>query len=184
MNSSARLSIAMVCLAVMVQPFAYSMPRQNKDKEYKLTEKIERERNPGKRARLQIRLAKLKLNQANAAYSHRDFVEGKILMQEYLKQVRNSWATLQNTQNAIRKHVRAFMDLEISLREDDRLLRDMQRHIPYPESETIKQVAIESSAIHKQVLEVLFPDGFRHKQKSKRLVPRAGEVVAKAGAKG
>lgn len=184
MSSSARLFIAFVCFAVMVQPFAYSMPRHNKDKEYKLTQKIEREKNPGKKARLQMRLARLKLNQANAAYNHRNFIEGKILIQEYLKEVKISWATLQNAHNAMRKHARAFMDLEISLREDDRLLRDMQRSIPYPESESIKQVAGESSVIHTQVLEALFPDGYRHKKRSKRPMPRARDVVAKAGAKG
>lgn len=184
MNSSARMIVAVAFCAILAQPFVYSMPGQKQGREEKLVAKIEREKNPGKKARLQIRLAKLKLKQAIAAYDHRNFDDGKVLLQEYLKEVRNSWSTLQSADNAVRKHVRAFMDLEISLRENDRLLEDMRRHIPYPESEGIKVIEKESSMIHNQVLEALFPDGFRRKERSKRSMPPKGAAGAKASPAG
>jgi hypothetical protein len=174
--------VAIACLAILTQPFAYSMPGRNKDKEEKLTAKIEREKNPGKKARLQIRLAKLKLKQANAAYNRRDFAGGKSLLREYLGQVRSSWATLQGDDNAITKHARAFMALEISLREDDRFLEDMSRRVPYPASESIKDIVMESRAVHNQVLQALFPDGFPKKERSKRSKPPKSSVVSKVGA--
>lgn len=158
------------------------MPGRSKDKEQKLIAKIERQKNPGKKARLQIQLARLKLKQADAAYDRRDFTGGKTLLQKYLEQVRSSWATLQGADNAIKKHARAFMALEISLREDDRLLEDLRRSVPYPENEGIKEIEKESGAVHTQVLEALFPGGFSRKKGSKRSMPPKSSVRTKAGA--
>lgn len=173
---------AIAFLAILAQPFAYPIPGRNRDKEEKLTEKIAREKNPGKKARLQIRLAKLKLKQADAAYDRRDFDKGKALLRAYLDQVKSSWGTLQDADNAIRKHVRAFMKLEIALREDDRVLEDLRRSTPYPESESIKEIERESREVHNQVLEALFPDGFSRKERSKRMMPPNAPSTAKVGA--
>jgi hypothetical protein len=182
MNSSIRVLVAVACLTILVQPFAYPMPGRNTDKEEKLSARIEREKNPGKKARLQIRLAKLKLNQADAAYNHEDFAQGKALLQQYFEQIKGSWDTLQGTENGPRKHSRAFMDLEISLREDGRHLEDLRHRVPYPESEFIKSIQEKSSSVHNQVLEALFPDGFQRKERSKRSMPPKSSVTAKVGA--
>lgn len=173
--------VAVACLAILTQPFAYAVPGRSENKEEKLAAKIEREKNPGKKARLQIRLAKLKLKEAEAAYARRDFAQGRILLRQYLDQVKSSWATLEGTENAVRKHVRAFMEIEISLREDDRFLDDMRRHIPYPESEGIKEVEKESSAVHNQVLEKLFPGGFPRKERSPSSMPPESSLTVKVG---
>ncbi len=174
--------VAVACLAILAQPFAYSMPRRNEDKEEKLIAKIEREKNPGKKAQLQIRLAKLKLKQANEAYQKRDFAGGRALLQQYLAEVKSSWATLENADNAIRKHVRAFMVLEMSLDSDDRLLKDMRMSVPYPESEAIKEIEEESRMVHTKVLDALFPSGFSQKVRNKRSMPPKSSVKTSVGA--
>ncbi len=176
--------VAAGCLAMMGFPFAYAIPGRNKDKdkEEKLIEKIEREKNPGKKAQLQIKLAKMKLSEADAAYSHQRFAEGKALLQQYLDQIKTSWATLQSANGAAKKHLRAFMKLEMSLGEDERFLEDMRHRIPYPESEFVKQIQKESSAVHALVLEALFPTGFLRKQKIGGPVHPKNSVAAKVSA--
>jgi hypothetical protein len=182
MSLNLRLVTAVACLALLGQPFVHASPGRNNDKEENLAARIEHEQNPGKKARLQLRLAKLRLTEADEAYHSRNFAEGRDLLKQYLSQIRASWATLQGAENGVRKHLRAFKDLEIALREDDRFLQDMSRRIPYPESETIKAIAKESSAVHNQVLEAIFPVGVP--PKARRKPPRAPESSKppKAGA--
>jgi len=140
MSPSFRMVLAAACLSILWQPFALPSPGRNNDKEEKLATRIESEKNPGKRARLQLRLAKLKLSEADDAYRSRNFDQGKLLLQQYLREIRNSWDTLQGAENGVRKHLGAFKDLEISLREDDRFLEDLRHRVPYPESEAIKEI--------------------------------------------
>lgn len=181
MSLNLRLMTAAVCVAFLGQPLVYAAPGRNRDKEEKLTARIESERNPGKKARLQLRLAKLKLTEADAAYHSRNFDKGRDLLQQYLEQIRASWATLQAANDGVRKHLRAFKDLEISLRENDRFLEDMRRRVPYPESEAVKAVEKESSAVHNQVLEAIFPMVGPPKARGKRLSHPKSSVPAKPG---
>jgi hypothetical protein len=177
-----RMVVAASLLAILGQPSVHASPGRNKDKEEKLIAKIERENNPGKKARLQLRLAKLNLREADRAYHARDFAEGKALLRQYLGSVKDSWTTLQAADNGARKHLRAFKDLEISLREDDRFLEDLSHRVPYPESETIKEIAKESSAIHNQVLEAIFPGGISPRGRGKRLMPPRSAMPGRLGA--
>ena len=177
-----RMVVAASLLAIPGQVSLHAFPRPSKDKEEVLIGKIARENNPGKKARLQLRLAKLKLKEAGQAYDTHDFEKGKALLQHYLGYVRDSWATLQGADSDVRKHLRAFKDLEISLREDDRFLEDLRHHVPYPESENVRKVAEESRAVHNQVLEAIFPDGKPPGRNQKRLRSPKSAVPAKLGA--
>jgi hypothetical protein len=177
-----RIAVAASFLAILAQPPVYALPGRNKDKEEELIAKIEGENNPGKKARLQLRLAKLKLKQAGEAYDARDFGEGKALLRQYLNFVMGSWATLKGADSGVGKHLRAFKDLEISLREDDRFLEDLRHRVPYPESETVKKAEKESSEVHNQVLEAIFPNDMPPGRKRKRLVSPKSAVPAKQGA--
>jgi hypothetical protein len=181
MSLNLRRVTAAACLALLGQPFVCAAPGRNNDKEENLTARIERESSPGKKARLQLRLAKLKLAEADQAYHSGNFAEGRELLQQYLDQIKASWATLQGANNGVRKHLRAFKDLEISLREDDRFLEDMSRRLPYPEGETVKEIAKQSRAVHNQVLEAIFPAGVPPKARGKRLLPPKSSMPAKPG---
>jgi hypothetical protein len=164
-----RLSVlgVVLCLAVLGQPFCYAFPGRGEQKEEKLVAKIEREKNPGKKARLQVRLARLKLRQAIDAYDHNDFHRGFALLQEYRQQIDIAWKTLEGSRRGVSKHFEAYKKLEIALREDGRLIEDLRGRVPYPEDEPIKEIAEESSKVHSQVLGVLFPHG-NPPQKSKK----------------
>lgn len=181
MSLNLRLVTAAACLALLGQQFVYAAPGQNQDKESKLTVRIESEQNPGRKARLQLRLAKLKLAGADKAYRARDFDEGRKFLQQYLGQIRASWATLQRADNGVRKHLGAYKKLEISLREDDRFLEDLSRRVPYPESETVKAIAKESTAVHNEVLEAIFPVGLPPKSRGKRSLPPKSSMPPKVG---
>lgn len=163
-----RLVAAAACLALLGQTLAHAARGRNQDREDKLTARIASELNPGKKARLQLRLAKLKLAGADAAYHARNFDEGRKLLRQYLEQIKASWATLDGVENGAQKHLGALKKLEISLREDDRFLEDLSRRVPYPESETVKAIAKESSTVHNQVLDAIFPVGPLPKARGKR----------------
>lgn len=177
-----RMVVAASLLAILAPRPVYAFPGRSKDKEAELIAKIERENNPGKKARLQLRLARLKLKEAGQAYDAHDFGEGKTLLRQYLGYVRESWATLQGADSAVKKHLRAFKDLEISLREDDRILQDLRHHVPYPESENVKKIAEESRAVHNQVLEAIFPAEGVPKRNRKPLSSPKSAMPAKLGA--
>lgn len=177
-----RMLVAAGCLAILGSPFAYAVPGRKNDNEEKLVAKIAREKNPGKKAKLQIKLAKLKLSEADAAYRQNDFREGRMHLKQYLEQIKASWSTLQGAKDGVKKHLRAFMKLEMSLGQDGRFLQDMRQRIPYPESEFVKQIEKESSAVHNQVLEALFPSGFLRKRRTEVPAHSRNPVAAKVGA--
>jgi hypothetical protein len=176
--------VAAACLVIMGQPFVHATSGRNKDKEENLTARIGRETNPGKKARLQLRLARLKLSEADAAYQSRNFDEGKALLRQYLDQIRNSWTTLQGSDVAVRKHLGAFKELEISLREDHRFLEDLRHRVPYPNSEAIEEIANENNVVHNQVLGAIFPAGLSPKGKRKQMSsPKSSMPVRPASVK-
>lgn len=174
--------VAACFLAILGPRSLHAFPGRNNDKEEKLIAKLERESNPGKKARLQLRLAKLKLKEAGDAYRARDFGKGKAFLGQYLGYIRASWTTLQGADSGVRKHLRAFKDLEISLREDDRFLEDLRHRVPYPESENVKKIEEESREVHSQVLEAIFPSGSPPRKKRKRLISPKSWMPAKLGA--
>ena len=173
MRSPLCIVVAAACLAILGQPFVHAAPDRSNDKEQDLINKIEHETNPGKKAKFQFRLAKLKLTEADHAYRSRNFEGGKVILKQYLDEVRNSWATLQGTGSAIRKHLGALKDLEISLRENDRFLENLRHRVPYPESDFVKEIEKESSEVHNEVLEAIFPGGYAPKGKRKPSPPES-----------
>jgi len=184
MISRAFLAVAVFSFVILGQPCCYAFPgrtKESKDKEEKLVAKIEREKNPGKKARLQFRLARMKLLKASEAYDHNDFKEGRALLQEYREQINTSWNTLKESRRGVAKHFEAYKELEIGLREDERLLEDLRHRVPYPENDFIEKIAKESSEVHSQVLGVLFPPG-RPPEKSKKPGRSSGLLAARSSA--
>ena len=181
MSLTFRMVVAASLIAILGQPSVRALPGRNNDKEEKLIAKIRRENNPGKKARLQLRLAKLELTEADEAYHARDFAEGRGLLQKYLGYVRDSWATLHAADSEGRKHLGAFKDLEISLRENDRFLEDLGHRVPYPESDTVMKIEMESSEVHNQVLEAIFPAGVPPKARGKHALPPRSSMPWKPG---
>jgi hypothetical protein len=158
MISRAFLIAAALSLVMPGRPCCYASPRRNNDsKEAEIVAKIAQEKNPGKKARLEIRLARLKLLDADSAYRHNDFLRGEALLQEYWRQIDLSWKTLESAPRGPSRHLKACRELEIGLREDGRRLEDLRDAVPYPDNDPIEKIAKEISRLHSRVMEVLFP---------------------------
>jgi len=138
----------MVCLAA---------PRI--DTEEDLLPRIQQEHNPVKKAKFEIRLARVKLSHASGACQKDDHESCTKLLDSYLEFVRSSWKDLQSAgQNAV-KHPSGFRELDIALREDVRTLEDTKREMPFEDRGELDPVSAEVNKIHDEVFAALFPAG-------------------------
>jgi hypothetical protein len=122
-----------------------------------LSEQIQRERNPVKKAKLEIRLARLELQQMVEAYNHNQVGQGKRFLGAYLQEVTNSWSMLKNSGRNAAKNPSGFMQLEIALRENARVLHDLHDRLIYLEQNPIEKALGALNQLHSQVLLALFP---------------------------
>ncbi len=132
--------------------------------------KIGQQKNPVKKAELQMRLARLILQQGIESYDQNHFKAGKAFLGRYLTEAQASWETLKSSRRNAVRQPEGFKQLDIAFTANDRLLGDLRRRIAYPESEAIKKIQEESRAVHGQVLDALFPG--LHMRHSARPAPR------------
>jgi len=135
----------------------HSYPPARKDTEENLLARIERERNPIKKAKFEIRLGRVKLLQAIEANDKGDFEQCQVLLDAYLKRMKSSWETLRSSGRQAARHPEGFKELDIALREEARLLEDLKHRIPYHDRGVVEKVAHEIDALRDQVLKALFP---------------------------
>ena len=76
-------------------PMGFATPPPRQDNEQKLQSRIDRERNPVKKAKLKVRLGRVKLLQAIDAYDRRDHRQYQQLLDAYLAVMKGAWADLQ-----------------------------------------------------------------------------------------
>lgn len=139
-----------------------SSPAGRRDTESSLLSRIERERNLVKKAKLEIRLGRLKLLQALAARDQGD-VEGCYrLLEAYLERMKSAWATLKSSGRQAARRPEGFKELDIALREGGRLLEDLAHRVSYQERGPVEKVAKEIEQIRNEVLRALFPSEHSH----------------------
>ena len=127
------------------------------DTEDDLQARIEREPNPVKKAKFEVRLGRVKLTQAIAAYDKGDLDRSNALAAAYLAEMKGAWQRLRGTgRNAVKKP-EGFRELDIALREDARALDDLAHRIPYNDRGPVTEVAHEVDKLHGEVLAALFP---------------------------
>ena len=156
--------------------FASPPPRQGD--EQKLQARIERERNPVKRAKLKVRLGRVKLLQAIDAYDKTDHGPYQKLLDEYLEVMRSAWKDLQESGRQAWRKPDGFKQLDIGLREDTRFLDDFMHRVPYEERGSVEKVYHEAEKIRSAVLEALFPPE-RPRKGPKSFVEQLGDQIAK-----
>ena len=154
--------------------FASPPPRQ--DNEQKLHARIERERNPVKRAKLKVRLGRLKLLQAVDAYDKVGHEPYQKLLDEYLEVMRSAWKDLQESGRQAWRRPDGFKELDIGLREDTRFLDDLMHRVPYEERGPVEKVYHEAEKIRAAVLGALFPPE-RPRKGQKNFVGKIGEQI-------
>jgi hypothetical protein len=113
-------------------------PARQPDSEPDLLGRLEREQNPVKKAKYQVRLGRIKLLQA-------------------LGRMKGSWQTLRDSGRRAVRQPQGFKELDIALREDARRLEDLKHHVPYTDRDPVEKVAQEVERIRAEVLHALFP---------------------------
>lgn len=127
------------------------------DNPQELTARIARENNPVKKAKYEIRLGRLILEQAEQAYDGRHIPQGQELLARYTRDMQSAWNLLSATgRNAVKKPD-GFMQLEIALRENNRDLRELRRRVYYLYRGPIDQTLKTLAQLHSKVLVDLFP---------------------------
>jgi hypothetical protein len=137
-------------------------PALGRDTEQQLSQRIEKELNPVKRAKDEVKLAGLKLRQAEQAYDKGDTQLGSELVETCVTHLQASWKDLQGSGRMAAKQPQGFKELDIALREQGRVLKDLGRRVSYFNRSPIDKAAKEMDQIRSEVLEALFPAAKPH----------------------
>jgi hypothetical protein len=153
-----RRSLWVLCaLVVLVIPNPLWASPRRQDKEPDLLARIQRESNPIKKAKLEVRLGRVKLFQAIAAFDRGNMEETNRLLGAYMEILNSAWKRLKNSGRVAHKKPSGFKELDIELREDARYLEDLRRRIPYVDRGKANEVAEEVDKLRNEVLKALFP---------------------------
>jgi hypothetical protein len=144
--------------------------------ERQMQQKIAQEGDPVAKAKCQIQLARLKLVQGMNAYDNNSYGQGRKLLTEYLRVAQDAWSTLKSSGRNAVKSPNGFKDLDISLRENGRLLGDLAHRVPYPQDGSIEDVIKKSTAVHDEVLDALFPTLRLHRPPAGPAPPAEGKA--------
>jgi hypothetical protein len=134
-----------------------SLPAPRIDTEEDLVPRIQQEHNPVKRAKFEIRLARVKLLHASGACQKDDHDACTKLLDSYMELIRNSWKDLQSAGENSVKHPSGFRELDIALREDMRTFDDTKREMPLEDRGILDPLIGEVNKIHDAVFAALFP---------------------------
>jgi hypothetical protein len=130
-----------------------------RDTEQQLLTRIQSEQNPVKKAKEEIKLASLKLTQVHDAYSQGRTEEGAKFLAAFLDSVRTSLKILRDSGRKAAKQPQGFRELEISLREEVRVLQDLERTVPYFDRAPLENAVQELEQMRGEVIRELFPGG-------------------------
>jgi hypothetical protein len=132
-----------------------------------LEAKIQQEQNPIKRAKLQIKLFHIDLQQAVNAYDAQDQDQGEKDLAAYQDEVKECWKTLQSSGEIAARHSAGFKEFDIALRENLRRLTDLSHRVSYLSGGKIRDVISEVQEIRNENLVALFPSFNKKKQSEK-----------------
>ena len=162
--------------AALVVPHLCGSGRQTDEE---LSSRIERENNPVKKAKFEIRLGRRKLTHAVEACEKDDHPRCQESLGSFLTLMKSSWDRLESTGRVAQKHVDGFKELDIALREGGRELEDLKQRVPYQDMGQIETVEKETDQLRAKVLRALFPaldepEGSGQRRKQGRGKPAPG----------
>lgn len=141
------------------------------DTEQDLLPRIEHEQDPVRKAKLEIRLAHLKLARADEACQKDEHDVCQQSLDAYLEAVRSSWKDLKSSgKNAVRSPS-GFRELDIALRENNHQLEDLKRRMPIEDRGVLDPVIQETDKVHNEVFGALFPSGAGRSKEKKSAPP-------------
>jgi hypothetical protein len=128
-----------------------------RETEEQLLQRIQGEQNPVKKAKDEIKLARLKFTQVHDAYSQGHIEAGAKLLGTFVGEVKTSWKLLQDSGRKASKQPDGFRELEISLREHVRSLQDLGRTVSYFDRAPLVNAAQELEEMRVKVLHAMVP---------------------------
>jgi len=157
MKSLRPLAFTLLAVLAMASVADASWKSGRTDSEQDLLDRIQREQNPVKKAKLELRLGRLKMQQALDAYGKGQLDQGKSLLDGYLSRVKSSWQILKGSGRNAVKQPQGFRELDIALREDSRSLEDISKRVSYFDRDPVEQTMQQVNQVHDEVLHALFP---------------------------
>ena len=154
-----RLLIRAVVLVVLVGLCPGGGTARTRETEEQLLARLQTENNPVRKAKVEIRLGRLKLERAVEAYGQGNVEGGATLLDAYLGRVTEAWQTLRGSGRNAARHPEGFKELDIALREDIRRLEDVKHRIAFDDRGPAEKVSKEIEGIRSEVLRALFPAG-------------------------
>jgi hypothetical protein len=85
--------------------------------------------------------------------------QGAQLVSAYLGRIKDSWQILKGSGRNAARSAQGFKELDIELREDDRLLDDVKRRVSYLERDPIEKAEEQIEQVRAEVIQALFPSG-------------------------
>jgi hypothetical protein len=165
-----RWTVLPVWFAVLGILFA-SLCAMGRESEEQLLQRIQSEQNPVKKAKDEIKLARLKYIQVHDAYSQGQTEAGAKLLGTFVDILKTSWKLLQGSGRKASKQPEGFRELEISLREHVRSLQDLERTVSYFDRAPLANAAQELEEMRVEVLHALFPEDIPLPRKSSPAPP-------------
>ncbi|MGA2984189.1 MAG: hypothetical protein ABSG32_10250 [Terriglobia bacterium] len=128
-----------------------------RETEEQLLQRIKSEQNPVKKAKDEIKLARLKFIQVHDAYLAGQTEAATKLLGTFVDTLKASWKLLQGSGRKAVKQPEGFRELEISLREHVRSLQDLGQNVSYFDRAPLAKAAQELEEMRVEVLHALFP---------------------------
>ncbi len=161
------------CVLLVGTALSAAPPPLPRDTEAKLLHKLQGEHKPEKRAKLEVKLGKLKLREAFKAYKQGNLQVCLGLLDAYLERMESAWATLVASGRPATRKPQGYKELEIALRESRRRLVDFESRISYDQRQRVEKIRLETVRLHDRVLDALFPGMVPKKKKPRKPGPKA-----------
>lgn len=142
-----RFCVVCIVCGLLCAPFVFAA-----DEQADLRAHLAQEKDPVRRAHIQLRLAELDLDSATQLYGQGAFDQGLQKLQSMLDLVVKTHDDLFNTGRDPRKKPKGFKETEIKLREFQRRLEDLRLTIPLEDREPIEKIRARVVEIHEQFL--------------------------------
>jgi hypothetical protein len=153
----ALLSIAFLLIAVPAF-LASASSAPPSETEAQLLARIQKEHDPVRKSKEKTRLARIKLQQVVQTYQQGNAEQGAQLISAYLDSIKDSWEVLRSSKRDAVRAPQGFRELDIELREDERMLDDLKRRVSYFDRDPIEKAAKEVDQVRTEVLHALFPE--------------------------
>lgn len=146
-----------MCVIFVVILAGGASPPRRRDSEADLLARLQREQNPVKKAKIEIRLARLKLLRGLDACQKDDHEQCQQGLSTYFDLISSSWQRLKSSGRQAVRQPQGFKELDIALREDLRRLEDLKRGVPFADRGEVEKTSEEIEKIRNEVLKALFP---------------------------